>query len=181
MGSRLRTTFLLGALAGLIVALVRALARDPRPPAPATLPPPPAALPTIPRDRPEAVGEPDAARPAPAVASAGEPDAAVGPAPGDAPEAPTDTESKGTAEPDAPTVTEPAPDADPELPFAPPGGPSWMAPADGGCPEGFPIKAKESSRIFHQPGGLSYERTRPDRCYADAASAEADGFRAAKR
>ena len=56
-----------------------------------------------------------------------------------------------------------------------------MAPVDGGCPDGYPIKAKEGSGIYHRPGGLSYERTRPDRCYADAAAAEADGFRAAKR
>ena len=34
--------------------------------------------------------------------------------------------------------------------------------------------------IYHQPGGLSYERTHSDRCYVDGASAEADGFRAAK-
>ncbi len=57
----------------------------------------------------------------------------------------------------------------------------WVEPVDGGCPDGYPIKAKVASGIFHQPGGLSYERTKPDRCYADAASAESDGFRAAKR
>jgi micrococcal nuclease len=43
------------------------------------------------------------------------------------------------------------------------------------------VKAKDSSKIFHVPGGLSYDRTVPDRCYVDAAEAEADGFRAAKR
>jgi hypothetical protein len=31
------------------------------------------------------------------------------------------------------------------------------------------------------PGGASYERTGADRCYADAAAAEADGLRRAKR
>jgi len=31
------------------------------------------------------------------------------------------------------------------------------------------------------PGGLAYERTAPDRCYRDAAAAEADGFRPSKR
>jgi hypothetical protein len=58
----------------------------------------------------------------------------------------------------------------------------WLDPlADGTCPETHPVKAKLSSKIFHVPGGLAYERTTPDRCYRDAATAEADGFRAAKR
>jgi len=43
------------------------------------------------------------------------------------------------------------------------------------------VKAKLSSRIFHVPGGLSYDRTVADRCYVDRAAAEAEGFRAAKR
>ncbi len=132
MAPRLRTTFLLGLLAGLVVALVRALSREGRTPAPAPLATPRPALPVTPRPAPVAH-----ATPAP-VADA-------------APEAAADA-----------TAT-------------------WTAPVDGGCPEGYPIKAKESSRIFHQPGGLSYERTNPDRCYPDAAAAAADGFRAAKR
>jgi hypothetical protein len=57
----------------------------------------------------------------------------------------------------------------------------WVAPVDGACPSTHPVKAKEASKIFHVPGGLSYDRTVPDRCYVDAAAAEADGFRAAKR
>jgi hypothetical protein len=60
--------------------------------------------------------------------------------------------------------------------------PTWKEPtADGGCPKGYPIKANASSRIYHVPGGLSYDRTQPERCYATAEAAEADGFRAAKR
>ena len=51
---------------------------------------------------------------------------------------------------------------------------------DGACPDGYPIKAKESSGIFHVPGGRFYDRTTPDRCYPDAASAIADGYRQAK-
>jgi hypothetical protein len=43
------------------------------------------------------------------------------------------------------------------------------------------VKAKLSSKIFHLPGMSMYDRTRPDRCYAGAAEAEADGLRAAKR
>jgi hypothetical protein len=51
---------------------------------------------------------------------------------------------------------------------------------DGSCPPGYPLKAKESSGIFHVPGGRFYERTNPDRCYANAADAEADGYRQSK-
>lgn len=58
----------------------------------------------------------------------------------------------------------------------------WVDPLeDGTCPISHPVKAKLSSKIFHVPGGLAYDRTTPDRCYRDAATAEADGFRAAKR
>jgi micrococcal nuclease len=57
----------------------------------------------------------------------------------------------------------------------------WVLPKDGACPDGYPVKAKVTSRIYHVPGGTSYARTSPDRCYATPADAEADGFRAAKR
>jgi hypothetical protein len=43
------------------------------------------------------------------------------------------------------------------------------------------VKAKLASKIFHLPGMLNYDRTRPDRCYRDAGAAEADGLRPAKR
>src|SRR4051794_28585248 len=36
----------------------------------------------------------------------------------------------------------------------------WVAPNAGACPDGYPIKANAASMIYHQPGGLSYERTR---------------------
>lgn len=58
---------------------------------------------------------------------------------------------------------------------------SWVDPVEGECPSGHPVKAKLRSGIFHVPGGLSYKRTVPDRCYRDAIGAEADGLRAAKR
>jgi len=57
----------------------------------------------------------------------------------------------------------------------------WVEPADGACPATHPLKAKLGSGIYHAPGMQMYERTRADRCYADAASAEADGLRASKR
>lgn len=56
----------------------------------------------------------------------------------------------------------------------------WVAPIDGQCPDGYPIKANHNSMIFHVPGGRFYERTVPERCYADAGAAAADGYRAAK-
>jgi hypothetical protein len=81
-----------------------------------------------------------------------------------------------------------APDPTPEL-AAPPtvealpsaGEQRWVDPVDDACPDGFPIKAKLRSGIYHQPGGLAYERTKPDRCYASAEDAEADGLRPPKR
>jgi hypothetical protein len=57
---------------------------------------------------------------------------------------------------------------------------TWVDPVDGACPAGYPIKANDNSGIFHVPGGRFYERTVPERCYADAADAEADGYRRAK-
>ena len=59
---------------------------------------------------------------------------------------------------------------------------AWVEPEAGGaCPATHPVKVKLASGIFHVPGGLAYERTAPDRCYRDAAAAEADGFRPSKR
>lgn len=56
----------------------------------------------------------------------------------------------------------------------------WAEPIDGGCPDGYPIKASGNSGIYHVPGGRFYARTIPKRCYVDPAAAEADGYRAAK-
>ena len=58
---------------------------------------------------------------------------------------------------------------------------TWVEPIGDVCPSTHPVKAKLSSKIFHVLGGLSYDRTNPDRCYATPADAEADGLRAAKR
>jgi hypothetical protein len=57
----------------------------------------------------------------------------------------------------------------------------WVEPKGDVCPTTHPVKAKLSSKIFHLPGMLNYERTKPDRCYQDAPAAEADGLRPAKR
>jgi hypothetical protein len=59
--------------------------------------------------------------------------------------------------------------------------PAWLpANVDGSTPAGHPVKVKESSGIFHVPGGRFYERTKADRYYPTAAAAEADGYRRSK-
>jgi hypothetical protein len=71
---------------------------------------------------------------------------------------------------------------EPAAPAAPDeAGETWVEPTDGGCPVSHPVKAKLGSGIFHVPGGQMYERTVPDRCYRDAAAAEADDLRPSKR
>lgn len=57
----------------------------------------------------------------------------------------------------------------------------WAAPIDGQCPDGYPIKGNAQSGIFHVPGGISYDRTIPEKCYRTAEDAVADGFRQSKR
>lgn len=57
----------------------------------------------------------------------------------------------------------------------------WVAPEGSDCPATHPVKAKLASMLYHLPGMAAYNRTRPDRCYVDAAAAEADGFIRAKR
>lgn len=59
--------------------------------------------------------------------------------------------------------------------------PAWVAPTEGSCPAGHAIKANLRSGIFHLPGMSAYDRTNPDRCYAEAEGALADGLRVAKR
>ena len=60
-------------------------------------------------------------------------------------------------------------------------GAAWLEPVGDECPPTHPVKGKLSSGIYHLPGMMAYDRTKPDRCYLDAAAAEADGLRAAKR
>jgi trigger factor len=48
-------------------------------------------------------------------------------------------------------------------------------------PEGYPIKGNDSSKIYHVPGGGSYENTVAEYYFATPEDAEAAGFRAAKR
>ena len=77
-----------------------------------------------------------------------------------------------------------APDDGPDpwvRPTAAPPKPAWVEPVGNACPASYPVKAKNSSRIYHVVGGVNYERTVPDRCYRDEAAAEADGFVKSKR
>ena len=63
-----------------------------------------------------------------------------------------------------------------------PGAARWVEPEpDGSCRVSHPIKANADSGIYHPPSGAFYGRTKAERCYADPAEAEADGFRAARR
>jgi hypothetical protein len=60
-------------------------------------------------------------------------------------------------------------------------GDAWVPPLGGGeCPVTHPIKANETSGIFHSPGGRFYARTEAVRCYRTAEAAAADGYRASK-
>lgn len=97
-------------------------------------------------------------------------------------------------EPSAPTRPEPAPASSrvtrvgrqplkaARIPKdAPSKGETWVEPKGEVCPSTHPVKAKLASKIFHILGGASYDRTKPDRCYASPEAAEADGLRASKR
>jgi hypothetical protein len=75
---------------------------------------------------------------------------------------------------------QPATESAPVAPLAAESVSLWVAPIDGTCPDGYPIKANNNSGIFHVPGGRFYERTVAERCYANADDALADGYRPAK-
>jgi micrococcal nuclease len=84
--------------------------------------------------------------------------------------------------PEAPAFVAAPPDLGrPLLVAVPDPEPDWVEPVDGACPEGYPVKVKLTSGIFHLPGMQAYDRTQPDRCYRDGNAAEADGYRVAKR
>lgn len=58
---------------------------------------------------------------------------------------------------------------------------AWVvADEEGPDPDGFPVKVKVASGIFHVPGGRFYDRLRADRCYTTTEAAEADGYRRSK-
>ena len=105
--------------------------------------------------------------------------------PGPQPERSPDPRPEPRAAPEVPAeAAAPAPPPSPSSAPSPSAdnGRAWVEPSsDGLCPQTHPIRAKASSKIFHLPGMFAYDRTKPDRCYAEEADAETDGFRKAKR
>ncbi|MFK7423732.1 MULTISPECIES: thermonuclease family protein [Micrococcus] len=82
------------------------------------------------------------------------------------------------------TAAEPIPEAAPApapeaAPAAGDAGP--VSGADSVCPDSHPVKANDNSGIYHMPGQQHYGRTNARHCYASAAAAQADGYRAAQR
>ena len=82
------------------------------------------------------------------------------------------------------TAAEPIPEAAPApapeaAPAAGDAGP--VSGADSVCPDSHPVKANDNSGIYHMPGQQHYGRTNARNCYASAAAAQADGYRAAQR
>jgi hypothetical protein len=49
------------------------------------------------------------------------------------------------------------------------------------CPPEFPIKGNATSRIYHLPGGPTYEATIPEFCFANEEAAVGLGYRPRKR
>jgi hypothetical protein len=93
------------------------------------------------------------------------------------------TEVADRSEPTPPAPAPSVTDAPSVAPEPAPGDTTrtWVKPEDDACPASHPVKAKLRSKVFHLPGMVHYDRTNADRCYSDAAAAEADGFRQAKR
>ena len=82
------------------------------------------------------------------------------------------------------TAAEPIPEAAPApapeaAPAAGDAGP--VSGADSVCPDSHPVKANDNSGIYHMPGQQHYGKTNARHCYASAAAAQADGYRAAER
>ncbi len=156
----MRRSFRIGLRLGLLVGIVAAalkMAQSRRSRQEEWSPPPPPSWPPV--QEPSVTPEPpvSAASEAGSVVTRSAPTEAVGPLP----------------EP----LVEPA-DPEPE-PLAT--APLWVEPEGGVCPSSHPVKAKLASGLFHLPGMFAYDRTRPDRCYADEASASEDGLTRAKR
>ena len=59
--------------------------------------------------------------------------------------------------------------------------PPMVPSVDGTCPDTHPVKANPTSHIYHLPHQPAYQRLSQAICFVDAASAEADGYRASKQ
>lgn len=161
MRRTLRTGVLIGLVAGIVYAIVRAV-RGPA--APAFERPASGAWPAL---AGSASPGPNMAEPAPTTAASVADDSSP-----DALSAPAEEATGFDPEP------APEPRAEPAEAMT---GVTWLRPDGAMCPSTHPVKAKLKSGIYHQPGGLSYDRTVPDRCYVDTDAAAADGLRPTKR
>ena len=85
-------------------------------------------------------------------------------------------ECGAAAEPIPEAAPAPAPEAAPASGDAGP-----VRGADSVCPDSHPVKANDNSGIYHMPGQQHYGKTNARNCYASAAAAQADGYRAAQR
>ncbi|MCD0172926.1 thermonuclease family protein [Micrococcus luteus] len=86
------------------------------------------------------------------------------------------------AEPIPEAAPAPAPEATPAPEAAPAAGDAGpVRGADSVCPDSHPVKANDNSGIYHVPGQQHYGKTNARHCYASAAAAQADGYRAARR
>ena len=174
MGQLLKRVFKLGVVAGIGYAVWRVFAQRSQSGVsweaqPAPFPPKPVVVePGPPRAATPMVVDPPPAPPPPPL-----------PITEPVPEISTELEVDEPTEPVAIDATAELPAVEP----APSAGANgrWVEPVAGTCPEGYPVKAKMTSGIYHVKGGLSYGRTTPDRCYVSAEAAEADGLRPAKR
>jgi hypothetical protein len=200
-GGTVRKLVVLITLGALVAFLVKKLRGDPAPqfsnhptvtggPLPDLVPAP--ADPTVPDGHTDHVlvpapADPTTPAPTPEPPTAHEPAAAAAPDPEPlpglvpAPEDPTVADAHAEHELVPEVAAGIVADGDPTPAATAGAGQTWVEPVDGACPDGFPIKAKVKSGIYHQPGGLAYDRTNPDRCYPSTDAAEADGLRAAKR
>lgn len=86
----------------------------------------------------------------------------------------------GSGHPESGTSDTPGSEASSSSVGSTPAAQRWVTPIDGMCPGSHPVKANDNSGIFHVPGGRFYNRTVPERCYANAEDAAVDGYRPAK-
>jgi micrococcal nuclease len=56
-----------------------------------------------------------------------------------------------------------------------------VSPVDRNCPDAQRVKGNLPSRVYHRPGDPDYPNVNPERCFTNAASAEAEGFRPVRR
>lgn len=129
-----------------------------------------------------ACGTPSAMQPTAAPAQASE--TTIAPAP---------TVEAQTTEVPAPTIAADAPtDAPADAPASratfTPAIELGAAPTGTDCPADHPVKgnivdrgANKGDKIYHLPGDNGYAQTKPERCFTDAAEAEAAGFRPVKK